>query len=156
MLHAWSVRMSPVRPPFLEALRRLNPAQGKPRFVTAGQHYPAWLEKKHRRQGQDLEAKSKPSLHGSRSNKPTKMRLHRRQLGEGVFKSDGITVSRTYGGTAVLYNYTRQMKRARSLSLIKRGRPAKKCGWRCRKSKINCSSLQEKATELQASEDEQT
>ena len=39
---------------FLEALRRLNPAQGKPSFTT-GQHYPAWLEKKHRMQGQDLD-----------------------------------------------------------------------------------------------------
>ena len=30
---------------FLEALRRLKPAQGNPQFKI-GQHYPAWLEKR--------------------------------------------------------------------------------------------------------------
>ncbi len=39
---------------FLEALRRLNPAQGNAAF-NIGRHYPAWLEKAHRRQGKDLE-----------------------------------------------------------------------------------------------------
>lgn len=39
---------------FLEALRRLKPAQGGVRF-SINKHYPAWLEKKHRRQGKNLE-----------------------------------------------------------------------------------------------------
>lgn len=39
---------------FLEALRRLKPAQGAVGF-NIGRHYPAWLEKLHRRQGTDLE-----------------------------------------------------------------------------------------------------
>lgn len=39
---------------FLEALRRLNPAQGNVDF-NVSRHYPAWLEKTHRRQGKNLE-----------------------------------------------------------------------------------------------------
>src|SRR5438270_3815175 len=39
---------------FLEALRRLQPAQGNAQFSIA-RHYPAWLEKLHRRQGKKLE-----------------------------------------------------------------------------------------------------
>ena len=39
---------------FLEALRRLKPAQGGVKF-SINKHYPAWLEKKHRRQGKNLE-----------------------------------------------------------------------------------------------------
>ena len=40
---------------FLEALRRLKPAQGAVNF-SINRHYPAWLEKMHRRQGKDLDA----------------------------------------------------------------------------------------------------
>jgi predicted ATPase len=43
---------------FLEALRRLKPAQGNVDF-NIGKHYPAWLEKMHKRQGKNLE-QSKP------------------------------------------------------------------------------------------------
>lgn len=43
---------------FLEALRRLKPAQGNVDF-SIGKHYPAWLEKMHKRQGKNLE-ESKP------------------------------------------------------------------------------------------------
>jgi predicted ATPase len=43
---------------FLEALRRLKPAQGNVDF-SIGKHYPAWLEKMHKRQGKKLE-QSKP------------------------------------------------------------------------------------------------
>ena len=39
---------------FLEALRRLRPAQGDVKF-NIGKHYPAWLEKMHKRQGTNLE-----------------------------------------------------------------------------------------------------
>ena len=40
---------------FLEALRRLKPAQGAVDF-NINEHYPAWLEKKHRKEGKDLNA----------------------------------------------------------------------------------------------------
>ncbi len=39
---------------FLQAMHRLLPAKGKDRF-SIPDHYPAWLEKLHRRQGEDLE-----------------------------------------------------------------------------------------------------
>jgi predicted ATP-dependent endonuclease of OLD family len=46
---------------FLEALRRLKPAQGAASFYSPT-HYPAWLEKRHRREakakGRDLDDKS--------------------------------------------------------------------------------------------------
>jgi predicted ATPase len=79
---------------FLEALRRLNPAQ-KAAF-DVGKHYPAWLEKLHRRQGNDLEAVT-PIV--------AKFELEDRdhaaiaeKFGEKVLTSDTVTVSRTYGG----------------------------------------------------------
>jgi len=40
---------------FLQALWRLNPARLSPTF-SVPDHYPAWLEKRHRNEGQDLEA----------------------------------------------------------------------------------------------------
>lgn len=43
---------------FLEALRRLKPAQGNVDF-SIGKHYPAWLEKMHKREGKNIEL-SKP------------------------------------------------------------------------------------------------
>ena len=93
---------------FLEALRRLNPAQGNPKFVTV-QHYPAWLEKRHRRQGKDLESVKAIT---------TWFRLEQfdsdsltTELGEGVFNSDEVIVSRTYGGTQY-FNYSADEKRA--------------------------------------------
>jgi hypothetical protein len=39
---------------FLQALWRLNPARLNPKF-SVPDHYPAWLEKRHRNEGQDLE-----------------------------------------------------------------------------------------------------
>lgn len=39
---------------FLQALWRLNPARTKPTF-SVPDHYPAWLEKRHRNEGQDLD-----------------------------------------------------------------------------------------------------
>ncbi len=87
---------------FLEALRRLNPAQGNPKFEV-GQHYPAWLEKKHRRQGKGLDA-VKAVTAWFTLEQADKEALSTR-LGEGVFQSDEIAVSRTYGGKYCC-NYT--------------------------------------------------
>ena len=80
---------------FLEALRRLQPAQGNPGFVI-GKHYPAWLEKRHRREGKDLEAvKAVTACFALEEADKEKLKS---MLGEGVFNSDEITVSRTYKG----------------------------------------------------------
>lgn len=40
---------------FLQALWRLNPARLKPTF-SIPDHYPAWLEKRHRMEGKDLDS----------------------------------------------------------------------------------------------------
>ena len=96
------------RTAFLEALRRLNPAQGNPSFTT-GQHYPAWLEKRHRMQGQDLN-KVKAVTAWFALEQVDKDALASR-LGKGVFQSDEITVSRSYGGTRY-YDYEADEARA--------------------------------------------
>jgi predicted ATPase len=79
---------------FLEALRRLNPAQ-KAGF-DVGKHYPAWLEKLHRRQGNDLEA-VKPIVAKFELEDHDRAAITEK-FGEKVLTSDTITVSRTYGG----------------------------------------------------------
>jgi ABC-type cobalamin/Fe3+-siderophores transport system ATPase subunit len=73
---------------FLEALRRLKPAQGNVDF-SIGKHYPAWLEKMHKRQGKTLE-----------QSKPIQVVF---ELGdadvaavEAVF-GEGVLTSRTFG-----------------------------------------------------------
>ena len=93
---------------FLEALRRLNPAQGNPMFVTV-QHYPAWLEKRHRRQGIELDS-VKAIITWFRLEQSDKDSLTGR-LGEGVFNSDEISVSRNYKGTRI-YEYNTNEKRS--------------------------------------------
>ncbi len=134
---------------FLEALRRLNPAQGKPTFVI-GQHYPAWLEKKHRRQGRDLEAGEAVTawftLEQVAKNALTAL------LGEGVFKSDEITVSRIYGGT-LYYGYSTDEKRAVENLIENADLPneAASVVGAC----DTFASFQSKVTELRADDDEQ-
>ena len=80
---------------FLKALRRLNPAQGKQELKT-GRHYPAWLEKKHRRQRKDLDAVEAVKAWFILDDKD-KSALSE-LLGDSVLVSDEIIVSRTYGG----------------------------------------------------------
>jgi energy-coupling factor transporter ATP-binding protein EcfA2 len=79
---------------FLEALRRLNPAPAKPKFDVAA-NYPAWLEKKHRLRGDDLEAVAPISAvffldDGDRA-------AFDDLFGQGVLAQAEITVRRTYG-----------------------------------------------------------
>lgn len=93
---------------FLEALRRLNSAQGNLRF-NIGQHYPAWLEKKHRRQGINLD--DVQAIKAWFSLEQTDKDALSEQLGDGVFISDEITVSRSYGGTKY-YGYKSDERRA--------------------------------------------
>ena len=80
---------------FLKALLRLNPAQGNREFKPI-RHYPAWLEKKHRRQGIDI---------GAVKAVTTRFKFDDRDkesldtiLGNGVIVSDEVSVSRTYDG----------------------------------------------------------
>jgi len=86
---------------FLEALRRLNPAQGNPKFVV-GRHYPAWLEKRHRRQGKDPE--SVIAITAWFRLEETDIRRLAERLGKGVLNSEEIVVSRNYKGIRH-YNY---------------------------------------------------
>lgn len=135
---------------FLEALRRLNPAQGTPPFVI-GQHYPAWLEKRHRRQGKDLE-----SVKAVRTwfmlEQADKAALASR-LGEGVFNSDEIAVSRTYGGKCY-YAYTVDETRAVSNLISGVDLPESIVGDVEPLKSFN--ALETKVEELQESSDEQT
>ena len=93
---------------FLEALRYLNPAQGTPKLET-GRHYPAWLEKKHRRQGKDL--KSTMAVTAWFTLEQSDKIILLSKLGEGVFTSDKISVSRSYSGTRY-FSYTADESRA--------------------------------------------
>ncbi len=86
---------------FLKALYRLNPAQGNKEFK-AIRHYPAWLQKKHRREDiniNDVEAVTAWfTLDGSDID------ILHSTLGDGVIASNEITVCRKYDGT-IDYRY---------------------------------------------------
>lgn len=134
---------------FLEALRRLNPAQGNPQFKT-GQHYPAWLEKKHRRQGQDLDAVRavKAWLTLEQADKDALLE----RLGDGVFNSDEVAVSRTYDGT-VYYAYTAD--EARAVENLVNAADLPKSAASAVGSPKTFAALQAKVADLQARENEQ-
>lgn len=85
---------------FLEALRRLKPAQGAVKFRSP-KHYPAWLEKRHRRQakaeGKDLEDKKPISV---------EFELEKSDIdyvelffGTGVLTSNSFTLSKSYANS---------------------------------------------------------
>ncbi len=82
---------------FLEALRRLKPAQGAAKF-SSPTHYPAWLEKRHRREakakGWDLDENvpitATFTLDGDDKAAVSEV------FGEGVLLSDTIEFSRNY------------------------------------------------------------
>lgn len=134
---------------FLEALRRLNPAQGTPTFVI-GQHYPAWLEKRHRRQGNNLEA-VKAVKAWFRLEKADKEALTSR-LGEGVFNSDEIVVSRTYEGTCY---YSYDANETRAVSNLIHGIDLPKGIVEDVKPLKSFDTLKAKVAELQETDDEQ-
>lgn len=79
---------------FLEAVRRLNPAQ--PAKFSIGKHYPAWLEKLHRRQGKNLED-VRPIIAKFAIEDSDRMAFAE-TFGEGVLKSSEINVDRSYDG----------------------------------------------------------
>lgn len=78
---------------FLEALRRLNPAPSKPKFDVAS-HYPAWLEKRHRLEGKNLEAVRPISALFELDDDD--LAAIEEDFGPGVVTLREITVSRTY------------------------------------------------------------
>ncbi|QIG80425.1 AAA family ATPase [Stakelama tenebrarum] len=86
---------------FLEALRRLNPAQGNVDF-NIGRHYPAWLEKTHRRQGKDLELVQ--PIEATFELQDADKAAVSAVFGEGVLTSDAFTLSRKYDN-GQLYTY---------------------------------------------------
>ena len=93
---------------FLEALRCLKPAQGSPKYEL-GRHYPAWLEKKHRQQGKNLD--DVRAVTAWFSLEQTDKDYLFKRLGEGVFNSDKISVNRSYGGVQD-FNYSADESRA--------------------------------------------
>lgn len=78
---------------FLEALRRLNPAQGNVDF-NIGRHYPAWLEKTHRRQGVDLEQVT--PIQAVFELQDSDRAAVSAVFGDGVITSDEFILSRKY------------------------------------------------------------
>lgn len=82
---------------FLEALRRLKPAQGAVEFDSP-KHYPAWLEKRHRRQakseGKDLDDKTPiKAVFELESSDISHVELF---FGKGVLTSNEFTLWKTY------------------------------------------------------------
>ncbi len=82
---------------FLEALRRLKPAQGGVKFDSP-KHYPAWLEKRHRRQakadGEDLEDKT--PIRAVFELEPADVSYVEKFFGKNVLTSNSITLWKTY------------------------------------------------------------
>ncbi len=99
---------------FLEALRRLKPAQGDVKFDSS-KHYPAWLEKRHRREAQssggDLE-KSKP-ITATFVLDPLDIQAVSNVLGNDVLISEFFEISRFYNNG---YHYSLQVNECRALS----------------------------------------
>lgn len=86
---------------FLEALRRLRPAQGNIPF-NIGRHYPAWLEKSHRRQGKNLDEVI--PIAATFELEPADKAAITAVFGEGVLTSSTLTLSRRYDNQQ-LYGY---------------------------------------------------
>jgi AAA15 family ATPase/GTPase len=85
---------------FLEALRRLKPAQGLAKFSSAT-HYPAWLEKRHRREaraeGRDLDD-DKPITVTFILEKADREAVEA-CFGDGVLTSEELEISRKYNNS---------------------------------------------------------
>lgn len=83
---------------FLHALYRLNPARPNVSFSVPVQ-YPAWLEKRHRLQGVDLE-KVRP-VRAVFVLEEDDLAVLEQHFGTGAVKSDKITVEREYSGQPI-------------------------------------------------------
>lgn len=93
---------------FLEALRRLNPAQGKYPF-DAPSHYPAWLEKRHRLEGKDLnEVRPISAIFDLDEREQAAFAA---EYGNGALESPQISVSRTYANE-LLFDFNLNLPKA--------------------------------------------
>jgi len=85
---------------FLHALYRLNPAQTDAGFDVHEQ-YPAWLEKRHRLEGTDLD-EIRP-IRAVFALEDDDREALKEQFGPGAVTSDVVTVERTYGGEKIYH-----------------------------------------------------
>lgn len=93
---------------FLEALRRLKPAQGDVGFEI-NKHYPAWLVKKHRREGRDID-KTCPVI-CTFELEENDVKAIEKVFGKGVVISREFSLARRYANTRV-YGYNVNQRRA--------------------------------------------
>lgn len=80
---------------FLHALYRLDPAHAGAKF-SVQQHYPAWLEKQHRREGKDLE-KLRP-IRATFELEAKDLSVLESQFGQGIVTTKSIILERDYSG----------------------------------------------------------
>lgn len=86
---------------FLQALHRLNPAQGNV-SLSIPDHYPAWLEKQHRRK---MNLDTFCPVKATFKIEPQDKIILEECFGKGILKSDTVTLSRQYDGQRLLgYN----------------------------------------------------
>lgn len=83
---------------FLHALYRLNPAHASAKF-SVQQHYPAWLEKQHRREGADLEH-SRP-VRATFELEAKDLSILESRFGQGILISKQVVLEREYSGKAL-------------------------------------------------------
>jgi len=84
---------------FLQALWRLNPARTNPEF-SIPDHYPAWLEKRHRLDGQTLEDTSPIQVH--LEWEPADVKVFEEKFGPGVVTVGAtLSLSKTYSNKLV-------------------------------------------------------
>ncbi len=83
---------------FLNALYRLNPANASAKFEVQ-KHYPAWLEKRHRREGKVLEEVQPVAATFELTDQEAASLSLR--FGEGALKSTSVTVTKSYKGDKV-------------------------------------------------------
>jgi predicted ATP-dependent endonuclease of OLD family len=97
---------------FLNALYRLNPANTSAKFDVQ-RHYPAWLEKKHRREGIVLDEVRPITAKFELSEEEINSVSSR--FGEGTLLSNLITITKNYMGNKV---YTFQTNEAKAVAFI--------------------------------------
>jgi len=134
---------------FLHALYRLNPARSNVSFSVPDQ-YPAWLEKRDRHRGINLESvKPVRAVFKIEDNDRDKIE---EQFGVGTLKSDEIIAEREYGGDLVITFESDEKKSV--LHVIKQVENSKEI-LKTAKNLTTFNDLNEFVKELKASEDEQ-
>lgn len=97
---------------FLHALYRANPAHAAGRF-SVQQHYPAWLEKQHRREGKDLEHSRPISVKFELEGKDISALESR--FGQGIMTSKEVILEREYSAKAWFTYHTDERAAARHI-----------------------------------------